>query len=93
MTHCDPQQRPFRFVIHRDRDGDHRWYLYNPSGTLVSSSTAGFPGELEAYWDVERVREEFAMTLVSAEVAPPHGASKSNDVGSDAPRSRRSTQG
>ncbi len=93
MTHCDPQRRPFRFVIQRDRDGDHRWYLYNPSGTLVSSSTTGFPGELEAYQDVERVREEFAMALVSAEIAPSRGASESNVAGSVVPRRQGSAQG
>lgn len=58
---------PFRFLIRRDRDGRHRWYLYNASGTVVGMHSSGFPSELEAYQDVELVREELAVAPIVGE--------------------------
>jgi hypothetical protein len=58
---------PFRFLIKRDRDGRHGWELYNASGTIVGRHAAGFPSELEAYRDVERVREELANAPIIGE--------------------------
>ena len=58
---------PFRFLIKHDRDGRHRWRLYNASGTLVGRHAAGFPSELAAYEDVERVREELANAPIIGE--------------------------
>jgi hypothetical protein len=59
----------FRFLIKRDRDGRHRWSLYNAWGTLVDRHAAGFPSELEAYQDVERLREELTNAPVIGEQA------------------------
>jgi hypothetical protein len=64
------RREPFRFLIRRDRDGRHRWYLYNASGTIVGSHTAGFPSELEAYEDAEHVREELAVAHITGESEP-----------------------
>lgn len=70
----EPHLDLFRFQIKRDRDGRHRWYLYNASGTIVGRHTAGFPSELEAYEDVEHVREELAIAPIVGE-SEPKGAS------------------
>jgi uncharacterized protein YegP (UPF0339 family) len=66
----------FRFQIKKDRDGRHRWYLYNASGTIVGRHTAGFPSELEAYEDVEHVRKELAVAPIIGENAPNGAASE-----------------
>jgi hypothetical protein len=58
--HREAHPEPFRFLIKRDRDGRHRWSLYNASGTVVGRHTAGFPSELEARQDAQRVRDELA---------------------------------
>lgn len=60
---------PFRFLIKRDRDARHRWYLYDASGTVVGMHTAGFPSELAAYEDVEHVRAEVAIAPIIGETA------------------------
>ena len=61
---------PFPFLIKRDHDGRHRWYLYNASGTVVGMHSAGFPSGLEAYEDVEHVREELAVAPIVGETEP-----------------------
>jgi len=61
------QLGPFRFLIKRDRDGRHRWFLYNASGTLIGRHGSGLSSELEAYQDVERVREELANPSILGE--------------------------
>jgi hypothetical protein len=66
----EPHLEPFRFRIRRDRDGRHRWYLYNASGTVVGMHTAGFPSEPEAYEDVEHVRGELAIAPIVGESEP-----------------------
>ena len=58
---------PFRFLIKQDRDGRHRWYLYNPSGTVIGRHAAGFSSGLEAHQDVERIREELANAPIIGE--------------------------
>ena len=69
----EPSRRlgPFRFLIRRDRDGRHRWYLYNAFGTMVGRHGTGFPSELEAYQDVERVRGELANAAIIGEDGSP----------------------
>jgi hypothetical protein len=64
------ESEAFRFLIKRDRDGRHGWYLYNASGTVVGMHTVGFPSELEAYENVERVREEIAVVPIVGESEP-----------------------
>jgi len=66
----EPHLDPFRFLIKRDRDGRHRWYLYNASGSVVGMHTAGFPSELEAYEDVEHVREQLGVAPILGESDP-----------------------
>ena len=63
----------FRFQLRKDLDGRHRWYLYNPSGTIVGSHTVGFPSELEAHEDVEHVRMELGMAPIIGEVVDVDG--------------------
>jgi uncharacterized protein YegP (UPF0339 family) len=62
------QVEPFRFQIRKGHDGRHRWYLYNASGSIVGSNTAGFASELEACQDVEHVRAELASAPIVGEV-------------------------
>ena len=69
-THLESEA--FRFLIKRNRDGRHTWYLYNASGTVVGIHTAGFPSELEAYEDVEHVREELAVAPIVGESESEH---------------------
>ncbi len=68
--HREPQLEPFRFLIKRDRDSRHRWSLYNASGTVIGRHTAGFPSELEARHDVQRVRDELADAPIIGESLP-----------------------
>jgi hypothetical protein len=65
-----PQDGPFRFLIVRDRDGKHRWYLYTASGSIVGVHSAGFTSELEAYENVVQVRDEIAVAAIIGEVGP-----------------------
>ena len=63
----DTERQDFHFVIAMDLDGKHRWYLHNASGSIVDSHEAGFPTELEAYQDVERVRGALAVAPIIRE--------------------------
>lgn len=85
LLHLDP----FRFQIKEDRDGRHRWYLYNAAGTIVGRNAAGFPSEFEAYRDVERVREELASAPIIAETEGPHSRSDRADAPHVSTRGRR----
>jgi hypothetical protein len=58
---------PYRFLIKRGRDDRHRWSLYDASGTVIGTDTGGFASELEAYEDVERVRDELANAPIIGE--------------------------
>ena len=66
----DSPQRPglCRFQIQRDRDGRHRWYVFNASGTMVGRHAEGFPTELEARRDAEQFREQIASAPITGEV-------------------------
>jgi len=68
--HREAHPEPFRFLSTRDRDGRHRWSLYNASGTVVGRHFAAFPSELEAHQDAQRVREELADAPIIGESAP-----------------------
>jgi len=57
-----------RFQIRRDRDGRHRWYVFNASGTMVGKHPEGFPTELEARRDAEQFREQIASAPITGEV-------------------------
>jgi hypothetical protein len=63
-------ETPLRFVVNRDGDGRHRWYLYTASGTIVGSHRPGFTTEREAAQDAERVRAALATTPIVVETAP-----------------------
>jgi hypothetical protein len=54
----------FYFVITTGLDGRHRWYLHNPSGTIIDSHTNGFATELEAHQDIERVRNAVVVAPI-----------------------------
>lgn len=56
-----------RFQIKRDRDGRHRWYVYNAFGTMVGSHAEGFASEAEARLDAERFREQLARAPIIGE--------------------------
>lgn len=91
-SHLDSIE-PFRFQIRRDRDGRHGWYLYNASGTVVGMHTAGFPSGLEAYEDVEHVREELAIAPIVSETEPEGAVFEVLDVGRAARRLPRHETG
>jgi hypothetical protein len=57
-----------RFQIHLDRDGRHRWYVFNESGTMVGGHPEGFSTEDEARLDAERHRENLATAPIIGEV-------------------------
>jgi YD repeat-containing protein len=65
-----------RFQIRRDRDGTHRWYVYNSSGTLVGRHPEGFASEREARLDAEQLQEQIAKAPILGE----------DDVGRGPPR-------
>ena len=56
-----------RFQIAKDRDGRHRWSLYNATGTLLRRHAAGFESECAARRDAERVRDELAGARIIGE--------------------------
>jgi hypothetical protein len=62
-------QRPglCRFQIQRDRDGRHRWYVFNAFGTLVGRHPEGFATELEARLDAEQLREQIVKAPIIGE--------------------------
>ena len=62
-------QRPnlCRFLIKKDRDGQHRWYVYNAAGTMVGRHPEGFSTELEARRDAERHRADVAKAPIIGE--------------------------
>jgi hypothetical protein len=66
----DSPQRPglCRFQIQRDRDDRHRLYVFNGYGTMVGRHPEGFPTELEARLDAERLRQEIATAPIAGEV-------------------------
>jgi YD repeat-containing protein len=66
MKSCAPDR--YRFQIKRDRDGRHRWYVYNGYGTMVGRHPDGFPTELEARLDAEHVRRQVANAPIAGEV-------------------------
>ena len=69
----------FRFVIKGGRDGRHRWYLYDAAGTLIRSHGTGFPSGLDAYHDVERLREELSRApILGVTAAVTAGPRRSN---------------
>jgi hypothetical protein len=57
-----------RFQIQKDRDGRHRWYVFNEYGTMVGRSPEGFPTELEARLDAERHREQVVKAPIIGEI-------------------------
>jgi hypothetical protein len=66
----DSPQRPglCRFQIQRDRDGRHRWYVFNGYGTMVGRHPEGFPTELDARLDAEQLRQNIANAPIVGEV-------------------------
>jgi uncharacterized protein YegP (UPF0339 family) len=69
MSADAPQRSGFcRFQIQKDRDGGHRWYLFNANGTMVGRHPEGFPTELEAHVDVEQLRDQMANAPIIGEV-------------------------
>jgi hypothetical protein len=56
-----------RFQIQRDRDGRHRWYLFNANGTMVGRHPDGFPTELETRRDAEQMREHIPAAPIIGE--------------------------
>lgn len=89
----EPDLEPFRFLIKRDRDGRHRWSLYNPSGTVIGRHTAGFPSELEARQDVQRVRDALADAPIIGESVPKGASTELVGVAGAAIRSARHEKG
>ena len=89
----EPDREPFRFLIKRDRDGRHRWSLYNPSGTVIGRHTAGFPSELEARQDVQRVRDALAGAPIIGESVPKGASTELVEVAGAAIRSARHEKG
>ena len=61
------QPNLYRFQIQRDRDGRHRWYVFNASGTMVGRHPEGFATELEARRDAEQHREQVAKAPIVGE--------------------------
>ena len=91
--HREPHLEPFRFLIKRDRDGRHRWSLYNASGTVIGRHTAGFSSELEARHDVQRVRDELADAPIIGESVPKGASTELVGVDGAAIRSARHETG
>jgi len=56
-----------RFQILRDRDGKHRWCVYNDSGTMIGRHRQGFATEAEARRDAEKFRELIAEAPIVGE--------------------------
>jgi uncharacterized protein YegP (UPF0339 family) len=56
-----------RFQIQRDKDGKHRWYVFNTNGTMVGRHSEGFDSEREARHDAERFRELIARAPIVGE--------------------------
>jgi uncharacterized protein YegP (UPF0339 family) len=68
MTSDTPQGLGLcRFQIQRDKDGRHRWYVFNANGTMVGRHSEGFPTEHEARFDAERFREQIASAPIVGE--------------------------
>ena len=57
-----------RFQLRRDRDGRHRWYVFNANGTMVGRHPEGFATEREARLDAEQLREQIASAPITGEV-------------------------
>ena len=57
-----------RFQIKSDRDGRHRWYVYNSDGSIVGRHPEGFATEREARLDAEQLREQIASAPIVGEV-------------------------
>jgi len=55
----DRPQAP-RFQILKDRDGKHRWRVFNDAGTMIGEHRQGFATEAEARRDAERFRKLIA---------------------------------
>jgi hypothetical protein len=55
----DRPQAP-RFQILKDRDGKHRWRVFNDAGTMIGEHRQGFATETEARRDAERFRKLIA---------------------------------
>jgi hypothetical protein len=64
---ADAGPRGCRFQLQRDRDGMHRWYLFNANGTLVGRHAEGFATEREARLDAEKTREQIVSAPVVGE--------------------------
>jgi hypothetical protein len=60
--------RGCRFQIKTDRDGKHRWSVYNNDGTIVGRHPAGFATEREARLDAEQLREQIASAPIVGEL-------------------------
>ena len=71
----DAPERPglCRFLLRKDRDGRHRWYVFNASGTLVGRHPEGFATQREARLDAERHREQLATAPIISEVDEGNG--------------------
>ena len=69
MSSVAPQRSgSYRFQIKRDRDGRHRWYVFNGYGTMVGRHPEGFATEREARLDAEQLREQIASAPITGEV-------------------------
>ena len=66
----DAPQRPglCRFQLQKDRDGRHRWYVFNANGTMVGRHPEGFATGREARLDAERLRAQLATAPITDEV-------------------------
>jgi uncharacterized protein YegP (UPF0339 family) len=68
MTSDTPQGLGLcRFQIQRDKDGMHRWYVFNANGTMVGRHAEGFGTEHQARRDAERFRELIAKAPIVGE--------------------------
>ena len=57
----------FRFQVQRDRQGRHRWYVYDASGIMVGRHPEGFSTALEARRDAKQFREQIAKAPIIGE--------------------------
>ena len=69
MSSVAPQRSgSYRFQLRWDRDGRHRWYVFNDNGTMVGRHPEGFATEREARLDAEQLREQIASAPITGEV-------------------------
>ena len=56
-----------RFQIMRDRDGKHRWRVYNDAGSMIGEHREGFATEDEARRDAEKFQALIAHAPIMGE--------------------------